>query len=361
MEVNFMEKQTLSDLRQEIDKINTELLKLLSRRGEIVQEIGFVKAEKGMETFNPLREADMLDQILQNNEGPFSDEVIKKLFKQIFEASMSLITSDVTQEFLFSRKCKMDNTVIELKGNVKIGAGEPVVMAGPCSVESYDQMDKIASFLARCGVKIIRGGAFKPRTSPYTFQGLRKQGLEILKAIGEKYDLRIITEVMDPRHLDLVAEYADILQIGARNMHNYELLKELGRIDRPVMLKRGFMSTMEEFLYSAEYILSRGNSNVILCERGIRTFEKWTRNTLDISAVPILKNESHLPIIVDISHALGRTDITIPIARASLAAGADGIMVETHYNPAVALSDGDQQLSLETFEKLYEAIGLKKE
>lgn len=356
-----MEKKTLSELRQEIDKINSELLSLLSRRGEIVEEIGFVKAEKGMETFNPLRESDMFEKILQENKGPFSDEVIKKLFKQIFEASMSLITSDVTQEFLFSRKCKVDNTVVELKGNVKIGAGEPVVMAGPCSVESYDQMDKIGSFLAKCGVKIIRGGAFKPRTSPYTFQGLRKQGLEILKAIGEKYDLRIITEVMDPRHLDLVAEYADILQIGARNMHNYELLKELGRIDRPVMLKRGFMSTLEEFLYSAEYILSRGNCNVILCERGIRTFEKWTRNTLDISAVPIIKNETHLPIIVDISHALGRTDITVPIARAALAAGADGIMVETHYNPAVALSDGDQQLSLEAFENLYKAIGLKKE
>ena len=353
-----MEKQSLSNLREQVDQLNLQILDLLSKRGELVQEIGFIKAEKGMETFSPLREAEMFEKILDNNKGPYTHSVIKKLFKQIFEASMSLITNGVTQEFLFSRKCKTDNTIIELKGEVKIGSGEPVVMAGPCSVESYQQMEKIASFLSKCGVKILRGGAFKPRTSPYTFQGLRKQGLKILKEIGEKFNLRIITEVMDPRHLDLVAQYADILQIGARNMHNYELLKELGRAGKPVMLKRGFMSTLEEFLYSAEYILSRGNSNVILCERGIRTFEKWTRNTLDISAIPILKHESHLPVIVDISHALGRTDVSVPIARAALAAGADGIMVETHYNPAVALSDGDQQLSLPEFEELYKAIGM---
>lgn len=352
-----MTRKDINRLREEIDNLNLQILDLLSRRGEFVQEIGYLKAEMGVDRFDPIRESGMLEKILENNRGPFTNDVIKKLFKEIFEASMHLIESGVREEFLFSRKSKAENTVIELK-DVSIGGGKPVVMAGPCSVESFEQMDKIGSFLAKCGVKIMRGGAFKPRTSPYTFQGLRKKGLEILREISRKHDLRIITEVMDPRHLELVAEYADILQIGARNMHNYELLKELGKIDRPVMLKRGFMSTMEEFLYSAEYILSRGNSNVILCERGIRTFERWTRNTLDISAVPIIKNEAHLPIIVDISHALGRTDVSVPIAKAALAAGADGIMVETHYNPAVALSDGDQQLSLEGFRKFYEALEL---
>jgi len=356
-----MEKKTLQKLREEIDELNLKILDLLSRRGEIVQEIGFIKAEKGIETFDPTREADMFEKLILHNQGPFSDKIIKRLYKQIFEASMSLIAEEVTQEFLFSRKCKVENTVIKLEDGVIIGGEKPVVMAGPCSVESYQQMDKIASFLAQCGVKILRGGAFKPRTSPYTFQGLRKKGLEILRDISKKYNMRIITEVMDPRHLDLVAEYTDILQIGARNMHNYELLKELGRMHKPVMLKRGFMATLEEFLYSAEYILSRGNSRVILCERGIRTFEKWTRNTLDISAVPILKSETHLPVIVDISHALGRADVALPIARAALAAGADGIMVETHYNPAVALSDGDQQLSLPAFRDLYKAIGMMED
>lgn len=352
-----MEKKSISDYREEIDRINFEILELLCRRGELAQEIGFIKAEKGIDPFDPAREAEMLERLVQANRGPFSNEAIKKLFKQIFEASLDLQREEVKQEFLFSRACKMENTVVNVRG-VEIGGTKPVMMAGPCSVESYEQMDEIARYLADCGVKILRGGAFKPRTSPYTFQGLRKKGLEILKEIAKKYDLRIITELMDPRHLELIVEYADILQIGARNMHNYELLKELGKVKTPVLLKRGFMSTLEEFLYSAEYILSRGNCNVILCERGIRTFEKWTRNTLDISAIPILKKESHLPIIVDVSHALGRTDVVIPIARAALAAGADGIMVETHYNPAIALSDGDQQLNEEEFRKLCEALAI---
>jgi 3-deoxy-7-phosphoheptulonate synthase/chorismate mutase len=346
-----MEKKELSVLRDEIDAINMQILDLLCRRGEISQDIGFWKAEKGIPIFDPSRESKMLEYIASKNKGPFDDETIKRLFKQIFEASANLQREEVTEEFLFSRKSKADNTVIDLNG-VVIGGEKPVIMAGPCSVESYEQMDIIASCLVECGVRIIRGGAFKPRTSPYTFQGLRQKGLEILREIANKYDLRVITEVMDPRQLELVAEYTDILQIGARNMHNYELLKELGKAGKPVMLKRGFMSTLEELLYSAEYILSRGNCSVILCERGIRTFEKWTRNTLDISAIPILKQESHLPIIVDVSHALGRTDVVIPIAKASLAAGADGIMVETHYDPSIALSDGDQQLNLDQFRNL---------
>lgn len=352
-----MSNDKLDNLRKEIDEINLKILEFLSRRAEIVSEIGRLKSEKGVHYFDPVRESRMLERILDHNSGPFPDDVVKKLFKEIFKASLSLIEEGVQEHLLVSRKCKSESTLIELDG-VTIGANKPTVIAGPCSVESFDQMDKIGSVLAKRGVKIMRGGAFKPRTSPYTFQGLREKGLEILREISQKYDLRIITEVMDPRHLKMVAGYADILQVGARNMHNYELLKELGRVDKPVFLKRGFMSTIEEFLYSAEYILSGGNCNVILCERGIRTFERWTRNTLDISAIPILKQESHLPVIVDVSHALGRTDIVVPTAKAALAAGADGLMIEVHYNPTIALSDGQQQLDLDMFEKLMDELNL---
>ena len=354
-----MEKKSLEELRKEIDKVNEEILLLLSRRGEIAREIGFLKSEMGIPFFDPVRESQMLSNILAKNRGPFSNEVIKELFKEIFKASMGLIVENVNEELLVSRKRKEENTVIPV-GDVLIGGGKPVLIAGPCSVESYQQMDEIASFLSKMGVKILRGGAYKPRTSPYSFQGLRKRGLEILKDIAQKYNMYIITEVMDPRHVDLVCQYAHILQIGTRNMHNYELLKEMGRVKCPVFLKRGFMSTLEEFLYSAEYILSRGNEKVILCERGIRTFERWTRNTLDISAIPILKKETHLPVIVDISHALGRSDITIPVGRASLAAGADGIMVEVHNNPSVALSDGPQQMDLKQFEIFIKEVGFFK-
>lgn len=262
---------------------------------------------------------------------------------------------------LASRDFKKEDTIIKLENGLEIGGKKVVIVAGPCSVESKFQIQKIAEFVKNAGADVLRGGAFKPRTSPYDFQGLGKEGLEYLKLAKEKYNIPIITEVMDTNQVKLVAEYADIIQIGARNVQNFNLLKEVGKIKKPILLKRGMSTTIKEFLLSAEYILSQGNMNVILCERGIRTFSDATRNTLDLSAVPVLKEESHLPVFVDPSHATGKRSLVIPMALASIAAGADGIMVEVHYNPEEALSDGPQSLTFLQFEELIkEAQGVAK-
>lgn len=244
-----------------------------------------------------------------------------------------------------SRSFHPTNTIIEVK-NIKIGdPNEIAIMAGPCSVESEEQIFKLAKIVSESGVKILRGGAFKPRTSPYTFQGLGVEGLKLMRKAADTYDLAVITEVMEISQIDDVVEYADILQVGARNMQNFPLLKELGKVNKPVMLKRGLAATIEEWLMSAEYILANGNPNVMLCERGIRTFETYTRNTFDVSAIPVVHKRSHLPVIADPSHATGYRDQVIPIARAAVAAGADGIIVEIHYDPEKALSDGPQALT----------------
>lgn len=256
---------------------------------------------------------------------------------------------------LASREFQGSNTVISL-GEVAIGSKEVIMMAGPCAVESRETLLETAGFLREAGVRVMRGGAFKPRSSPYSFQGLGKKGLEILAEARERFGMLVVTEVMDPSQVDLVAEYADILQVGARNMQNFTLLQALGQCRKPVLLKRGMMSTLEEFFMSAEYILSSGNPRVILCERGIRTFEQMTRNTLDVAAVPVAKMLSHLPILVDPSHAAGRWDLVAPLALAGVAAGADGILIEVHPNPEKALSDGPQSLKLEKFASLLEQV-----
>jgi 3-deoxy-7-phosphoheptulonate synthase len=252
---------------------------------------------------------------------------------------------------LASRESHPDDTVITING-VVVGGKEIVVMAGPCSVESRSQLLETAHAVKEAGAHILRGGAFKPRTSPYSFQGLGLKGLEILAEARECYGLAIVTEVMTPEAVPMVAEYADILQIGARNMQNYGLLHAVGRVQRPVLLKRGMMSSMEELLMSAEYILAGGNYRVMLCERGIRTFEKYTRNTFDLNAVPVLKQLSHLPVIADPSHGTGRWDAVPAMARAAIAAGADGLLIEVHPNPAEAISDGPQSLKPERFAAL---------
>jgi 3-deoxy-7-phosphoheptulonate synthase len=252
---------------------------------------------------------------------------------------------------LASRESHPDDTVITING-VVVGGKEIVVMAGPCSVESRSQLLETAHAVKEAGAHILRGGAFKPRTSPYSFQGLGLKGLEILAEARECYGLAIVTEVMTPEAVPMVAEYADILQIGARNMQNYGLLHAVGRVQRPVLLKRGMMSSMEELLMSAEYILAGGNYRVMLCERGIRTFEKYTRNTFDLNAVPVLKQLSHLPVIADPSHGTGRWDAVPAMARAAHAAGADGLLIEVHPNPAEAISDGPQSLKPERFAAL---------
>lgn len=250
-----------------------------------------------------------------------------------------------------NRKFHPEDTVIEARG-VKIGGGHFQLIAGPCSVESQQQITNIAKDVKKSGAKILRGGAFKPRTSPYAFQGLRDEGLKLLKNAGQAAGMPVVTEIMDAAHIELFEEYADIFQVGARNMQNFELLKELGKSKKPVLLKRGLANTLQELLMSAEYIMAGGNENVILCERGIRTFETATRNTLDISAVPMLKKMSHLPVVVDPSHAAGIADMVHPLSLSAAAVGADGIMVEVHNDPAHALCDGPQALTPERFESL---------
>lgn len=256
---------------------------------------------------------------------------------------------------LVSRKFQPADTVIDV-GGVKIGGPNPVVMAGPCAVESREQLLEAARIVKQAGAQILRGGAFKPRTSPYSFQGLEKIGLEYLAEVRELTGLKIVTEVMDPGSVELVAGYADILQIGARNMQNFTLLREVGRTRKPVLLKRGISATIEEWLSAAEYILNEGNFQVALCERGIRTFETYTRNTLDLAAVAVAKQLSHLPVLVDPSHGTGRWELVRPMALAALAAGADGLIIEVHPNPAEALSDGPQSLKPENFSELMQEL-----
>src|SRR3954470_16432984 len=249
---------------------------------------------------------------------------------------------------LASRSFRPEGTVVRI-GGVEIGGQQVVVMAGPCSVESYDQIHNSAEIVARAGAKVIRGGAFKPRSSPYAFQGMGEEGLKLLRAAADRNGLLVVSEVMDQTQIPLVAEYADILQVGARNMQNFNLLRELGRQSRPILLKRGIAATIEELLLSAEYILAGGNYNVILCERGIRTFETYTRNTMDISAIPVVKKLSHLPMMGDPSHGTGRRDMIAAMARAVVTAGGDGLLIEMHPDPERALSDGAQSMFPEPF------------
>jgi 3-deoxy-7-phosphoheptulonate synthase len=259
----------------------------------------------------------------------------------------------ITQPYkLASREFRPEGTIIDLGRGVKIGGEEVVVAAGPCSVESREQMLIIAEAVAKAGAKILRAGAFKPRTSPYAFQGLGEKGLEMMREAAAKFGLFTVSEVMDPSQVEMMGNYVDIYQVGARNMQNYHLLRALGEVRKPVLLKRGLSATMEELLLSAEYILSGGNYQVILCERGIRTFETYTRNTLDIAAIPVIKKLSHLPMWADPSHGTGRRDKVPPMARAAVAAGADGLLIEVHNDPEHALSDGAQSLETSTFTQL---------
>lgn len=250
---------------------------------------------------------------------------------------------------LANRKFHPDNSVVEIAPGVVVGGKKLVVMAGPCSVESEEQIIDVAKHVQADGATVLRGGAWKPRSSPYSFQGLKAEGLELLHKAHEATGLPVVTEITNPAHIGIFMDKCDCFQVGARNMQNFELLKELGQTRKPILLKRGFANTMEEFLMSAEYIMAGGNENVILCERGIRTFEKYTRNTLDLSAVPIIHEKTHLPVIVDPSHATGKSNLVEPMMIAAVAAGADGLEVEVHYDPAHAWSDGAQCLTPDAF------------
>jgi 3-deoxy-7-phosphoheptulonate synthase len=253
---------------------------------------------------------------------------------------------------LASRAWRPEGSIVEVGPGVRFGGEEVVVAAGPCAVESAEQIETIAEQVARHGARLLRGGAFKPRTSPYSFQGLGETGLRLLREAADRHGLLVVSEVMDPSQIPMMLPYVDMLQVGARNMQNYNLLRALGAVRKPVLLKRGLAATIEELLLSAEYIMAGGNYHVVLCERGIRTFESYTRNTLDIAAIPVIKKLSHLPIIADPSHGTGRRDKVPPMARAAVAAGADGLLIEVHHDPDRALSDGAQSLTIEQFAKL---------
>lgn len=350
-----MGNDRLEKLRAEVDQLNIELLENINKRGNLVQEIGKIKGVQGSLRFDPLREREMLNHIVEANKGPFEDATIQNIFKEIFKAGLELQEEDHSKALLVSRKNKKEDTIVDVNG-LKVGNGEPVFVFGPCSVESYEQVAAVAASIKGKGLSLIRGGAFKPRTSPYDFQGLGLEGLKILKRISDEFGLSVISEIVTPADIETALDYVDVIQIGARNMQNFELLKEAGRVNKPILLKRGLSATIEEFIGAAEYIMSQGNGNIILCERGIRTYEKATRNTLDISAVPILKKETHLPVMVDVTHSTGRKDLLLPCAKAALAIEADGVMAEVHPDPAVALSDAAQQMNIPEFDAFWDNI-----
>lgn len=263
----------------------------------------------------------------------------------------------VTKKYkLVSREFCPQNTLVKVGKHIVFGGEKPVIIAGPCAIESYEQLLKIAKNIKRLGADMLRGGAYKPRTSPYAFQGLGEEGLKIMKRVSDEVKIPIISEIISTDDLGLFKKYTDMIQIGSRNMHNFDLLKKVAKLNKPILLKRGMSATMEEFLLAAEYILKEGNPNIVLCERGIRTFEQSTRNILDLNTLALVKLESHLPIIVDPSHAAGRYDIVVPLAKAGIAAGADGLIIEVHNDPANALSDGGQSLTFESFKSLMNQI-----
>lgn len=350
-----MGNKELEQLRDRIDELNVQLLNLINERGQLVKEIGRVKESQGVNRYDPVRERKMLDKILENNDGPFEKSTVQHLFKEIFKAGLELQEDDHRKALLVSRKKHPEDTIVDVKGT-KLGNGAQQLIFGPCAVESYEQLATVAEAIKAKGLTLIRGGAFKPRTSPYDFQGLGVDGLKILKRVADEYDLGVISEIVNPADMEMAAEYLDVIQIGARNMHNFELLKAAGQTNKPILLKRGLSATIEEFINAAEYIMSQGNGQIILCERGIRTYERATRNTLDITAVPILKQETHLPVLVDVTHSTGRKDLLLPAAKAALAIGADGVMAEVHPDPAVALSDSQQQMDLKQFDQFMEDL-----
>ena len=346
----------VKELREQIDPINLQILELLNKRAEIALEIGKFLQEMGTRFYDPQREAEMLNALQYANQGPFSNETITKLFNEIFRATLNLEERDARQTILVQRKKPDQRTVVEFSNGLRLGDGSFELIAGPCAIESHEQMDDVAAALSQRGVKMIRGMGYKPRTSPYDFQGMGEEGLKIARQVANKYGLVVISEVLDMSLIPMMDEYVDAFWVGARNMQNSFLLRALGKQSKPVLLKRSFGATLKEFIYAAEYIMSSGNAQVILMERGIRTFSEWTRNTLDISAVPLLKQESHLPVIVDISHSAGRRDIANSLGRVARVSGADGLMVEVHPQPDVAMSDAKQQLDIDQFNQLMDEI-----
>lgn len=344
----------IDNIRSKIDTVNLQILELLNMRALLVKEIVELKDKAGIDYFDPVREEEMLRMILEYNKGPIPNELVKEVFQSILKTALEIMNLNRENRLLVSSKCS--GGFLNISEMFDVSPGKCTVIAGPCAVENHKYLEATAKLLNEHGIKFLRGGAFKPRTSPYDFQGLKEEGLKILSEVGKEYGLITVTEVIDTRDVETVSRYAGAIQIGARNMQNFALLKEAGNCRVPVILKRGMSSTIQELVFAAEYIALQGSKKIILCERGIRTFENKTRNTLDISCIPIIKKETSLPVIVDLSHSLGRKDIINSIACASIAAGADGIMVEVHPYPQFALSDSKQQLNHEEFVDLLHSI-----
>lgn len=340
-----------------LNKVNTKILELLNAQTSLISDIINLDDEnerKNINIYNVAKET--INYVIKSNTGPLPDELIQEIFSSIFKIIMQLEGIPEGKNLLVSASHGIRfNNLHEM---FDITAKVPIIIAGPCSIENITLLDTTAKFLKENNLKFLRGGAYKPRTYPYAFQGLREDGLKILQEVSRKYDLVSVTEVVDTRHVEKITNYVDILQVGTRNMQNYELLKEIGRSGHSVILKRGMCSTINEFILAAEYIALQGNRNIILCERGIRTFETKTRNTLDISSIPIIRKETNLSIIADLSHSLGRKDIIVPIAKSVLAAGAEGLMVEVHPQPELAFSDSKQQMNIDEFRGFLDALGL---
>ncbi len=343
----------LEKLRDETERLSLELLQLLNRRAECTLAIAREKQRLGLPIRDPWREAKLLDHIAEANQGPLDEPSVRALFRATIDACVALMEDRRWKGLRVGGPGP--RVVINVRGHV-IGGPDPVYIAGPCSVESEEQVNEAARRLAAMGVGFFRGGAFKPRTSPYAFQGLGEQGLKLLRDAGHRYGLATITEATSPENAPIVAEYADIIQIGARNMYNYDLLRAVGKTGKPILLKRGLSASLDEWLHAAEYISLAGCDKIILCERGIRGFGRETRATLDLSIVPLALAASRLPVVVDVSHAAGRRDILAPLARAAFGIGAHGVMIEVHPDPDVALSDAEQQLSLDDFAALQRTV-----
>ncbi|MCA1944028.1 MAG: bifunctional 3-deoxy-7-phosphoheptulonate synthase/chorismate mutase [Desulfovibrio sp.] len=345
-------ESALQELRARMGAVNLRVLEALLEYYQVARMIGQEKDRLHLPHFDPRREAEMLSEILEANAASparLPDDMLARIFKEIFKNSTEFMGVQQRKTLRVHRSSGAGDHVIELPhGRIgRSGGAEAAIIAGPCSVESREQLLKTATPLREAGVRFLRGGAFKPRSSPYSFQGLEEEGLILLREVADELGMDVITEVLSVKDVDLVARYADVLQVGTRNMANFSLLKVLGSLHKPILLKRGMCATMEETILAAEYIASGGNADILLCERGIRTFETWTRNTLDLAAVALFKQETTLPVVVDVSHALGRKDLVAPMAFAALAAGADAVMFECHCHPAAALSDADQQLDME--------------
>ncbi|PAF37088.1 3-deoxy-7-phosphoheptulonate synthase [Terribacillus saccharophilus] len=346
-----MQTTNVLELKKQYEQTHFELLKLLNEQASLKQQLKDLPESERSQSEKLL----LAELKAQNEAGVLGESTMDAIFKAVMQAKTKEEEAANKRPMLVSRAYKNEDTVIDLKGE-KVGTGKASFVFGPCSVESYDQVAAVAESLKDKGLKLLRGGAFKPRSSPYDFQGLGVEGLEILKRAAAEYDLAVISEIVTPHDIEKALDFVDVIQIGARNAQNFELLKEAGRTNKPILLKRALSGTISEFIAAAEYIHSEGNGQIILCERGIRTYETATRNTLDISAVPILKQETHLPVMVDVTHSTGRKDIMLPCAKAALAVGADGVMAEVHPNPAVALSDAGQQMDIPAFDKFYKEL-----